>query len=839
MKIRKRVMICLCILSVLASLFLLSGVMEKNPHIPAYTVYSRGVTTAGTVYYYENWHGTGYLYLMGENGTVHKVVASDNVNCDRIDAVGCADSRVFALYSLYPGRKESQGSILLSNLLGRSGVHYRSSEANKRETRICLIAVYDPQMNLVGVTDWFSLQEGEKGTGISASDDTYQVTAIDADGKTVNVYAVNGADLKKPSDPPVQDDNGDKKNEGPKVPEVTMYRDNPAGAFFVDALYRDGALNVLTDKDEPYGPFIADQNIKTAVRDIAFTLPQTLYFYRGDVAVWAGTLIVWLALLLLTFRLLVDKNRMMYIFVATEAGYLTVLICWLIFSRWSFLYSREIDFREYGQMALLGELEFLGDLSRFNYTDSDYYNSEEYRKLLNELNNFQACGSNEDVFEDIFILRLSDGMIMVSAEGRNREYASFAYGQELIGLREKLNGREPEAFCDIYPDGVQMNALGIRAAVSQKTYALCGICFNGLSTVEYWSSYYRLILLVLVLFVMGSVIIAIIMHLQSLDLLQFMDAIEDVALGRTMVRVPQVPAKDVQTMWSSLAELAKRMEETNHEKYRIFEAYYRFAPKNIETIMDKDTIFEVTNGDIVNKEGTLLLFSIEEADSEEKRIKSLVNIVTYMAEFTNDKDGILVSYDEGLTALEFLFLDERTPIMDKTNHFLHRNAFDDDADFVSAFLYHDEFTYGVVGINAQSLPFLTTRYTKQMKGYAAWFESLKVPMVVTEDILQREDIGESRYIGFIALQENRINLYEILDACAAKERQQKIVNREKFEKTLDLFYKGDYYTARNRFSEILKDCPEDLISRWYIFESERYLSGETDPVAMGRLRAGD
>ena len=44
---------------------------------------------------------------------------------------------------------------------------------------------------------------------------------------------------------------------------------------------------------------------------------------------------------------------------------------------------------------------------------------------------------------------------------------------------------------------------------------------------------------------------------------------------------------------SDLAEICKRMEEISYDKFRIFEAYYRFAPKNIETIMSRDSIFLV------------------------------------------------------------------------------------------------------------------------------------------------------------------------------------------------------------------------------------------------------
>lgn len=37
---------------------------------------------------------------------------------------------------------------------------------------------------------------------------------------------------------------------------------------------------------------------------------------------------------------------------------------------------------------------------------------------------------------------------------------------------------------------------------------------------------------------------------------------------------------------------------------------------------------------------------------------------------------------------------------------------------------------------------------------------------------------------------------------------------------MKLFYQCDYYLARSKFSEIIKECPEDGIARWYIFACE-------------------
>ncbi|MCR4657916.1 MAG: hypothetical protein K5770_17085 [Lachnospiraceae bacterium] len=812
MKMRKRIMIVLIILTVLASVLILSWFMDSNPHVPAYTKNSRGVATTAGVYYYENWHGKGYLYLLDYNGSATKIVNAEAVDCNRIEQICVSEGNVYALYS---ATRVKEGKL---------------------QTTLRAVA-YDASLVMLGLTDEFLIDPNEELTGLSYSDQVFYVTAVAYDGKSINVYSVDGSELK---DPESLAEDKDEKAAEPSEPEVFIYRDDPGGAFYVDALYRDASLYVLTDNEEPYGPFMMDSRIRNAVDHLTLDTVQKLSFYRTFIALWACALIAGILLILLAFRLLVEKNRMMYIYVGTEVLYIVLLICWLFFARATYVKSLDIDYQEYAQMALSAELDYMKSFDGIDFNEKDFYLSEDYRKLASGLEDFIERGSNPSVFADVFVLGLDDGRILASFSGNNMVYASYVYGRELIDLREELNKRAGTemAMETIYPDGIRMNAIAYKAVGSKDpSLALTGICRNGLSNEEFWSSYYRLVPSVILAFLIGSAAIALIMYLQSLDLLQFVNAIENVALGRELKNIPQVPARDVRAMWTSLSELYKKMQDINHEKFRIYEAYYRFAPKNIETIMDKDSIFDVSNGGMVHKSGRLLLFSIGMQSDDKRSIKGLVNIVTYMAEFTDENDGILVSYDSALGTMDYLFLHEDTRIMEKTNRFLHRNAFDDDSEFVSAFLYRDDFTYGIVGAGAQSLSFLTTKYIKQMKNYAIWFEELMVPMVVTEDILNREDIGENRYIGFIAIEDFRIRLYEILDACPAKERQQKIVQREKFEKTLASFHKGDYYRARNQFSEILRDCPEDLIVRWYIFECERYLNGEADPIAAGRLRA--
>ncbi|MPN54166.1 hypothetical protein SDC9_201835 [bioreactor metagenome] len=67
-------------------------------------------------------------------------------------------------------------------------------------------------------------------------------------------------------------------------------------------------------------------------------------------------------------------------------------------------------------------------------------------------------------------------------------------------------------------------------------------------------------------------------------------------------------------------------------------------------------------------------------------------------------------------------------------------------------------------------------------------------------------------------------LFEVLDVYSDVARLRKTGADAKFQEGVRLFYKNDFYLARNAFSAVIKACPEDGIARWYLFACERYFS---------------
>ncbi|MCR4591204.1 MAG: hypothetical protein K5668_10340 [Lachnospiraceae bacterium] len=817
MNLRARIIACVCIISVLVSLVFLSNGITNLKHEPQYTYDSPAVVTNNGIYFGENWDGSGHLYLINSDGSIKYMTDSNGVGEKRISAVTIADGYVYALY----------GTVTL---------------INDDEPHVCYRLVkMTPDLKVTGVGDHFTINYLESVVSMSCENGIVYITTIEVGGRDVNVYTREAESIQPVTAnltlPGVGEEH---ENEKLEEPEVFLYRDNNGGSFYTRAFYEEGVLEVLTDREVPTGRFLPDSRIRNAVSQIHFTLAQNMVLYSKYISWWLIGLLIWLAVLAAIHIALQRRNRMVYVFFVTEVVLFIILASGFYFISNHYSSIAKKENARYAALVVDYELNELGDLDRYGMESKDYLRSDEYGQLLNELKTFMDNGKNKGFFEDIFIMRLKDGMIMTSYEGCNFTDAAFAHGRGMTELRNTLSRDPRDASNDAEYDDFMLEAVGVTGGNPAAKYALVGVYISGKYYAGIWADSLWVLVIFLITFLLGTILVAFVMFIQNMDLREFETAMRDVALGRNRINFPRTPAEDMKAMWASLGELKKKMEEINYDKYRIFEGYYRFAPKNIETIMGRESIFDVNNGDVTNTEGTLMLVSTERTGYGEKRINSLKNIVSYMSQFTDREDGILVSEDSSLSILQFLFLKESRMVASQTTQFLHRNASDEDSGFISVFLYYDKFMYGVVGVNTQSLVFLTSPHSREMEAYAEWFQDMRLPLVVTEDVIKRENVGERRYIGFIIPDgERELKLYEVLDACDAKQRQLKISNRHKFEETLGLFYSKDFYLARNNFSEVLRDCPDDQMARWYLFECERYLNGDGDMESSGSIRISD
>ncbi|MCR5747819.1 MAG: hypothetical protein K6G03_08930, partial [Lachnospiraceae bacterium] len=669
MNIRIRFFACLAVLSILISVILLSGAISHMKHDPEYTSYNDGIATTAGVYFMENWNQSGRVYLMEDTGDVLHMINSKAVGMDEVNAIEVANDSLLAVFS----------SVYT---------------VDDRPYGVYRVGLYDPDMQILSITDPFLIDADERVRAVNYTDQAACITTISEQGYKVNVYNI-------PEDAfmSVEDDEGIGLNEkdvaeylkditGLSYPDSIMYRESTGGRIFWDAFYDEGTLFIRTDEDKPTGYFAPDMRVKNTVDNIHFSITQQLTLYANFIIWWVGGLLIWFVAVVMMWLAIRKRNRTVYVAITVELVLLIVLAGAFIFVKNSYSRSEKIQNIRYGVMELQSTLDRMTDLNTVNFEDKDFYNSDIYLTMLNRLRGIVWRGSNSSVFQDVWVYHIKSGTMIVDARGCNGQSASFVYGGVMSDLQDDLLDHETISSESYIMNGSQMSAVAVTGDRPNTAYALVANCYDISNSTGFWSDSSEVLKLFVVVFLLGSLVIIFVFYLQSLDLKNFEHAIREVALGRTKISVPDTPAQDMKAMWNALSEYCKRVEEMSYEKFMIFEGYYRFAPKNVEKIMGKDSIFEVQNGDITSVKGTLMLLSTERKEFSEKRVKSLVNIISYMNQVQEKEEGVLVSQDSSLAVLQFLFLEDENHAVSIATQFIHRNAADRGAEPVSALLYN-------------------------------------------------------------------------------------------------------------------------------------------------------
>lgn len=823
MKLSTRIIACICILSMLISLLLLFTYTATLRHVPEYTEFTNAVNTTAGVYYSENWNKLGRVYNITPTGEVLSMMSSADVSEKTVDNLDVWGGLVYILMSSPAADVDGPFTA------------YRIIEA-------------DPDLRVLRTSNKLRIADNETPTGFNVDDGKCYISALKKDGTLVDVYSVEIVDLNelKWSDTLKNTENqllpvtgGESALPVVDQLEPMLSRESPGYRYYVDAIYDGAELYLRTDHDAPTGPFAIDGNIKGAVDNISFTLLQRLSLYRNYVVFWFGCTLIWYILFFSFIRAIRRRNRFVYVMIVMEGVFMAVLGSSFGFVRYHYSTAAMKEYARFGVYSMQNELGLLGDLDNVDFDAPDFYSTPAYRTIQNSLSGFLRRGSNPGAFRDIVVVRLSDSMVMCGVSGRNLENSSLIYGSGTLLITDYLKARyKPYSYRMVNVNGTSYLACGVTDGTSSTGYALLALMQSVDPDSGIWGDIWSLAGVFMISFIIGSLLIFFAMWAQSEDIRRFEREIHAVALGKTEVEVPELAALDMQSMWVSLSEVAKRINEINFDKYKIFEAYYRFAPKNIEAIMGKDSIYDVKNGDYVRSMGSLLLIATENNGMDSRRDQSISRIISYIDRYSEAGEGILVSQDSSLSIMQFLFLEQSGNIIPQVVQLLHALRADQSAGPVTLLLYFDDFVYGVEGINEHSLIYLTGENSREMEDYVNFFKSLKVSMVITENIKERDEAGETRYIGYIKLSGNdrNVGLYEVLDACPARERQIKLINKERFESALRLFYDREFYQARNRFSDILKELPGDEITKWYLFECEKYLNSGVFAKESGPIR---
>lgn len=794
--LRTRILIILYIISFVISLFIFSALMSRVHIDIECSSYADYCVSGSDIYFAQNIREGGIILKVNSSGNASKMYRAGSMTDSRVSAICVNDGFVYAILS---GFREKENSPNPNN--------------PEIETTYRVIAM-DNKLGLLTQSPRFTLQEGIIVKGLSVDRNGIYITAVAENGAYVKVYSIDKEVLRDPKEDSAVNINVD----------IIRTKNPVAGRFYSDALYTEGQLYVRTDADEPTGVFEIDPYVKGIVSNIRLSFGHLFALYSRYITSYIAALLIWFIVLFLVYRAVLDRNRSFYYIIIAEAVLFVIVLVGVIAVSDNYIKARRIEHSRFAITSMLGIADEAGLNETIDYADLTIYDSVRYQQIKDILCEFVHRDGNSAIFYDVFVYRLKDNIVCVSGSGQNRQLMTEVYGQELESITDDLYKGETYAAVDLVIDGQDYRAVALEVDRTTPDYAIVGIINATNLDASVFVNNAQVFVVFLLAFAVGSifVVLAWFLHLRDITLLE--NALSEAAAGNKMPERPAVLGRDIKDMWDSTAEICKKVEEVEYNKLRILEAYYRFAPKNVEKALLKKSILEVASGDRAQISGTLAVVSIDISGG--RRLKKLESVVNSIGEYQKDHNCMIVGRTPDMSQIDVLFLDSVTTTINYITELYNQNLKGEDRVTMSTALLFDDCKFGVLGSEEEATTFMYTSKQALLRKINAFAMNLRLGLVVTEDVLKRENYGgPTRFVGYILSEQGEeIALHEVLDAYPANIRKQRLATVSKYKEALDAYYEKDFYIARTKFSEILKEAPLDSLVRWYVFESDKYLN---------------
>lgn len=289
----------------------------------------------------------------------------------------------------------------------------------------------------------------------------------------------------------------------------------------------------------------------------------------------------------------------------------------------------------------------------------------------------------------------------------------------------------------------------------------------------------------------------------------------------------QVRTNEMRVLYNSLKQIANDVMRVNYDKYQILQVYYRFAPKDIEKIMGKKSILDVSVNEQISMEATLayISFNINERLEQHEQLNTINACYTKLGEKRKKYEGIIFNSSSDLSTIQVMFQQETSKAVDFAVEMAssQQENLRDDKTFI--LLHRTSFIYGISGDEEQNFTFVHSAEMRCIEKYVDSLRNMGIRMAVTDYVHDRlpKDVA-CRYAGYIQEGDLKFQLYEILEVYPESERKCRMETSVKFEEAIKLFYQSDFYFARTAFTEILKKCPNDNLVKHYIFKCEKCLN---------------
>ena len=796
-------------------IFGITGALHLNPNERAvYSMSSDSVNFMDYTYVSDNTYGVGNIYQIDKTGKVKKIYQTGGRNYV---------SGWSVLHLATDGNEGRSGGDFYAILKGgENEMGYASYR----------IVAYTDNLGTDTMSPAFYIHSFTKVTGFSYEEGIFYITAVTNNRQEVLLYSFNETEMIPIAG--IDTNKREKLAAGATELSPLSSERNSSGQLFSDAEYANSMLYVRTDEQEVGEYFAVDEEKQRIFDTRQEGILDRLTAEGVSLVTVVAIIIVGCVILLIVGIVLEHRRRIVYRVVVVEA---LVAAVFIIFIAFTCLQGQDSATREFVRSERR-ILTAFGDGTPTDFATEEFFTSSEYDAYYSAMQTLaEDPGAVADIM-DICVTEGTTGDIVLNLKGNSNLTVGYVYGETAQRIATAQDGVY-SSYGKLGGEKVMFVSAPVSAAPQYRVLCVAKV----LTPLEYLFRFDRLLLLLaFVTFVLVAILVARLIIYDSRVLLQVSEALEMLGLtGDTEVIPEGLPGYDTRRIWASINEISRNLKEANRFGYLTYEAYYRFAPKRIETILGKNAITEVDVGDTRRVYGTVaFIHTPTSVGLDRTSLKEKNLFLENVSKYASATDGIIVSAESDLSAVRMLFTDENHNSIRFGTDLAQEAYAESPEQRPTIILHYGDYVYGVAGTDTIAYTFLSGEDEFAIEGCAKWLGSLGVTMAITENVMEREKgAWDVRYIGFILPnsqdREHRINLYEVLDAQDQSSRIDKRRMAEDFDSALKLFYERDFYFARNAFTDILREAPTDDVAKWYLFECERLLNEQASPDFVGEL----
>lgn len=287
-------------------------------------------------------------------------------------------------------------------------------------------------------------------------------------------------------------------------------------------------------------------------------------------------------------------------------------------------------------------------------------------------------------------------------------------------------------------------------------------------------------------------------------------------------------SKEFSQIEQNLNSIKEKGISSEEYKLKLKREYYKFVPREFYDYLGKDEVFDLTLGENVQKDVTILFVDIRrsyktsESLSLDDNFKFINNYLSIVGECVRENHGFIDKFlGDGVLAVFLSEIDALNCSTNISNKFENINlvSLGEDKIKFGIGLHSGKVVIGIVGEKER----LTPTVISDSVNLAYKVESLnKIFMsniLFTKDVLNNlpKDFELNyRYVGTVNIDDYGVSVFENLDGYVGANKTGYIKTKNIFETAVRNFEEKNYKTARKLFIDIIKINDDDNLAKYYL-----------------------